>query len=80
MEKSEAQEQLEASTAAIGRMLKPIIADAHRDAGAGGQWGFALVMFDFGPGGYLAYASDGQRGDMIKALKELLDHMRTRTT
>lgn len=32
--------------------------------------GFALLFFDFGPGGEMSYASNGNRQDMVKALKE----------
>lgn len=35
--------------------------------------GFALMFFDFGPDGYMAYASNSVRDDMIKGLKELLE-------
>lgn len=39
------------------------------------ELGFALVVFDFGEGGNLAYASNGQRADMQRALAELLERM-----
>lgn len=35
--------------------------------------GFALLVFDFGEGGNLAWMSNGRREDMIKAVKEWLE-------
>lgn len=35
--------------------------------------GFALLLFDFGPGGFSTYISNAQRADMIKALREQAD-------
>jgi hypothetical protein len=37
--------------------------------------GFALLLFDFGPGGTMSYISNGNREDMMAALRELLDNM-----
>ena len=34
--------------------------------------GFILLTFDFGPGGNLAYVSNGERDDAIRALREWL--------
>lgn len=34
--------------------------------------GFAMLFFDFGPGGNMSYISDAPRDDMILALKELI--------
>lgn len=34
--------------------------------------GFAMLFFDFGPGGRMSYISDADRPDMIKAIKELI--------
>lgn len=39
------------------------------------ELGFALVIFDFGEGRNLAYASSGQRADMQRALAELLERL-----
>jgi len=36
-------------------------------------WGFCLVSFSFGPGGYLTYVSNANRSDMVKALRECAD-------
>lgn len=40
--------------------------------------GFALLMFDFGEGGTMAYTSNAVRADMIAALEELLKTLRER--
>ena len=34
--------------------------------------GFGLLLFHFGPGGFLSWISNGQRGDMVRAVKEWL--------
>jgi hypothetical protein len=34
--------------------------------------GFALLVFDFGAGGNLAWISNGERPDMVNALKEFI--------
>lgn len=34
--------------------------------------GFAILLFDFGEGGATAYASNGNRQDMIKLLREMV--------
>lgn len=34
--------------------------------------GFAVVLFDFGPGGHLTYLSNGKREDVVRMLRELL--------
>lgn len=38
----------------------------------GDRVGFALIVFDFGGGGNIQWASNGERTDMIAALRELL--------
>lgn len=40
-------------------------------------WGFALVLFTFGEGGFLTYMSNAQRADMVKALRECADKIET---
>lgn len=35
-------------------------------------WGFALLLFTFGEGGSLFYIGNGDREDMIKAMKEFI--------
>jgi hypothetical protein len=34
--------------------------------------GFAVLIFDFGAGGNLAYVSNAQRADMVKAMREFI--------
>lgn len=38
--------------------------------------GFALLIFDFGETGNLAYVSNGERADVVKAIEELLERLR----
>lgn len=40
-----------------------------------GGIGFTLVLYDFGEKGNLAYASNGNREDMMSTLRELLEKM-----
>jgi hypothetical protein len=56
-------DQLEALACEIGDALKAIV-----PAGVG----FAGFAFTFGPGGYTAYASNANRGDMTKMLEEFV--------
>lgn len=35
--------------------------------------GFALLMFDFGPGGNMFYISNAQREDVLKSMQEFID-------
>jgi len=46
--------------------------DAMRAALAGTGMGFAVLIFDFGDKGTMAYCSDADRQSMIAALEELL--------
>ena len=34
--------------------------------------GFCLILFNFGPDGFSTYISNGQRADMIEALREMI--------
>ncbi len=56
-------EQLEALACEIGDAIKAVV-----PAGVG----FAGFAFTFGPGGYTAYASNANRGDMTKMLEEFV--------
>lgn len=38
--------------------------------------GMALILYDFGEKGNLAYMSNGNRQDMIATLTELLEHIK----
>lgn len=35
--------------------------------------GFALILFDFGEGGSMSYISNANLGDMLKAMKGILE-------
>jgi len=37
--------------------------------------GFAIILFDYGDGGSCAYASNGNRQDMIKLLREMTEKL-----
>lgn len=37
--------------------------------------GFALLLFNFGEGGFMTYCSNAKRNDMIKALKEMIQKL-----
>jgi hypothetical protein len=54
---------------ALGDVLKA------RTPGAG----FALLLFDFGEKGNIAYVSNANREDMIEALGELLGNLKAET-
>lgn len=43
------------------------------------QVGFALFLFNFGPDGRIAYASNAQREDFIKTLEEFLVNIKAAT-
>jgi hypothetical protein len=38
-------------------------------------YGFALLVFSFGEGGYLTHVSNAQRADLVKTLRECADTM-----
>lgn len=42
-------------------------------------WGFALILFSFGEGGFSTYISDANRADMIAALKECIEKLESRS-
>lgn len=37
--------------------------------------GYAFLMFTFGDDGWMTYASNAQRSDMIKALREMIEKL-----
>lgn len=51
---------------AIMRMLAKEIEAEMSDASSGPPVGFALLVFDFGPGGFCAHASNARRADLVK--------------
>lgn len=55
--------ELEKIAAGIGRTIKLVLPPGV---------GFAVMIFDLGEGGHMTYVSNGERADMINALKELL--------
>jgi hypothetical protein len=55
---------------ALNRRVAHVIAD-HLPK----QIGFALILFDFGEKGSLTFASNGERPDMVRCLRELLAHI-----
>jgi hypothetical protein len=63
--------QLEEHIRGIGGILR----DAVNDLG-GPSLGFALLLFDFGDKGSIAYSSNASRLDMVNALEELTDRLR----
>lgn len=58
--------QLEEHIRGIGGILRDAVADL-----GGPSLGFALLLFDFGDKGAIAYTSNADRRDMINALEEL---------
>lgn len=38
------------------------------------NWGFTLLLFEFGDGGSTFYLSNAKREDMIVALQEFIEH------
>ena len=57
---------LEAQAREIARALK---------AGLPSGCGFFLLLFDFGDSGWMTYMSNGQRADMRRLLRELLEKL-----
>jgi hypothetical protein len=68
-------EELEAICFAIGGEIKKEMDDKN----SGPPIGFALLMYDFGPGGFLAYCGNGDREGTIRLLREHLKHLEGRT-
>lgn len=56
-------EQLQSITVELAKMIKVEL--------RGVECGFALVLFDFGGKGNMAYAADGVREDLVKMFREL---------
>lgn len=59
--------QLKDSARLLAPHLDKALAEAH-----GERIGFVVFLFDFGSDGSLAYISNAQRPDMIKAVEEWL--------
>lgn len=60
-------EDVAATMRDIGGILGEVMPD---------NMGFALLIFDFHTKGSMSYMSNAQRGDMIKALEELLGNLK----
>jgi hypothetical protein len=58
-------EELERLTGQVARAL-----DAALKEDAGERVGFVLLLFDFEPGGWFTYGSNGTRADVVRLLKE----------
>jgi hypothetical protein len=56
--------EIEAKLRDIGALMKGAMKDVP-------GYGFALMIFSFGPDGSMFYISNAERDDMIKVLKEL---------
>jgi hypothetical protein len=63
--------QLEEHCRVIGGLLRNAVSDL-----GGPRIGFALLLFNFGDGGSIAYMSNAERRDMINALEELIARLR----
>lgn len=48
----------------------------HLRARFGQHVGFAILLFDFGDTGSLAYASNGKREDMVPVLEEMAERLK----
>jgi GTPase len=59
-------EELESICADIGAVIRSALPSGT---------GFALVLFDFGEKGNMAYVSTGQRADTIRVLRELAGNL-----
>ncbi len=62
---------------ALTRMLGKAMQDEMNDASSGAPLGFAIVVFDFGPNGFMSYASNAQRADVAKLFRELATKIET---
>ena len=56
----------EADSREIAKMLGGIVPDG---------WGFALLMFEFGPGKQSTWISNAARGDTVLMLRELANRL-----
>lgn len=61
--------RLEAATRAVAQTIDSEVPDM---VGSMSRIGFVVMLFEFGEGGFLAYASNANRDDMIKTVKEWL--------
>ncbi len=59
--------ELESSARMLAQAFDVVLREKH-----GAKIGFAVLVFDFGEGGGLAYISNAWREDMIEAMKEFI--------
>ena len=55
----------------LAQMIAQRVGPAFDGSGAG----FAVLGFEFGSGGWSTYVSNARREDMIRALREMADHL-----
>jgi len=60
-------EMLEKNADALGKVIGGAVPDGI---------GFCLMIFSFGPEGWLTYSSNAERGSMLEALQELIDKVK----
>jgi hypothetical protein len=60
----------------LAQLIAKGVAPAFDETGVG----FALVAFEFGPGGWLTYVSNAQRADMIRGLREMIEKLESGET
>lgn len=70
--KSAQQLALEAITEATGALVQASLPNTKPGEPT---IGYALFLFDHGPNGFMAYTSNSVREDMIKAIREWLEHI-----
>lgn len=61
--------EAEAVAREVGRLIGSAVPEGY---------GFAVLVFSFGPGGATTYVSNADRADMIRALRECADRLEAR--
>lgn len=59
-------EEAERKMQSIARVVKGMVPEG---------WGFTVLCYSWGENGFMNYVSNGQRPDMIKALRECADKL-----
>lgn len=59
-------EEVERKMQGIAKTVKAMVPEG---------WGFAVLCFSYGEGGFMNWVSNAQRADMIKALREMADKL-----
>ena len=73
MSEIEKQKQIEEMMQGLAAGVKGVLNDL-----LGGNMGFAIIVFEFNKPGISNYVSNGQRADMIQALRETADRLEKR--